>query len=946
MLHVRKLLAVLLLLPGLVWAECDGTQEQQVACFVADDLATPPTLQKTLLVGDSYVKLYDSAATDMAPAFLTRRGVSGLRAENLYTYRNELILAHSPRRVFMWIGQNDIHNGASAATVNTRIQSIVTAIHAVLPQTQVYILSIPPSPIRSCQHVSPDPDCLTNSYPDEFNERPIQEAANTLLQTYAAATANVEFINVNAGLFSSYPTLNTSLYSAVDELHLKVGGVAYAAIGDILGPLANAALPTAGKVAVVRCWLPNGPYVPAASVVTKCPPLLVGGSTNTVLPTSYNISVTTNKSSGTIYAYTSTSATPPNRTAHKNGTGAVHHGTIAVSASGVQTRAVTGGTADTQYYTYLLHEVSGRPSNRITIPQRTAAGSPPASTPVAGYFWGTGGSDFNAGTSAGAKFASIQPIQSLSGVATGTDIWGLQGSVHTVTSKGKISTKWHGSIGNPVIWGCYYLDGGNPTACTEGSAGSTLDLTSPNALTENTAGSNALPQVLGAKSNACLDAKNCDWEFPVANECSSIDDQLVRVYHDYQDFWGFRISNSSCRGMTVWDGSIGVTDGSLTGFRFRGSVVERSGRHSILLFSGIKYSLIQDNIFRLNQACSRSRYHGGTYPSAASADLSSNRCQNPTSSIILQTSLNSYSGFSNNTLIFEYAENVHCLNSMHVLMRGNRIYNGLKPMYSDACGNTIVERNLITPHNQNSGFGPGTSTAYYWNGLYDFNAEFNQWQLTPAPTNELVRANIFIGGGRCLSAGLSSSAVAGGEKISGKFYHNTCIATRGSNVVAGNNLTAAVNDGIDFKNNVFAGPTATDADICSADTTGNYNVYAKQPAVACRGANDINSSAATDTLLTLPVGTSGSPNNANIDAWRTSDYDNPPNIENARPTAGTLTGTRLNNVQCISDAEVTEWQHILDWIGGINTATWKMCAPEYFDGAAIPNTPILGALKN
>lgn len=707
-------------------------------------------------------------------------------------------------------------------------------------------------------------------------------------------------------------------------------------------------------ITVSRCWEPAGPYVETANHATKCPMQLTGAAVNqaTVTSTGYTVTVTTDKSSGTIYAYTSTSETPPSRKVLISGAGAVHHTSISISAAGTQTITVSGLTASTQYRTHLMgaNATSGRPSNRVLASQLTGSGgAPPATTTVAGYFWGTGGNNASACTSHDTRCRDIGGVlaKTSSATAVGTDVWGLAGSTHTVTSHGKLRTEWHGSAGNPVVWGCYYMNGSTPTACDEGPSGGDLDLTSPNALTEFTQGSNTLPSIVGAKSDACLAAKNCDWEFPVANECASTNDDIVRVYHDYQEFRGMRVANSSCRGIMVWDGTIGISDGSLIGFRFRDGIMEKNGRQSILLFSGIKYSLIQDSILRYNQACSRSRYHGGTYPSAASADASDNRCANPTSTAIIQTSLNSYSGFSNNTLIFEYSENIHCLNSMHILMRGNRVYNGLKPMYSDACGNTIVENNLITPHNQNSGFGPGTSSAYFWNGLYDFNSEFNQWNFSPSPTNELVRANIFIGGGRCLSAGLSAAAVTGGEKISGKFYHNTCIATRGSNVLAGSNLTAAVNDGIDFKNNVFAGPTTTDADICSTDTVGNYNVYAKQPPASCRGANDIGTnSAATDTLLTLPVGTSSAPNTTNINTWRTSDYDNPPNIENARPTAGTLTGFRLNNQQCINDADVTQWQTVLDWIGGIDTAKWKMCAATYYDGEDIPNTPVLGALKN
>ncbi len=246
-----RIVAALIFLLGAVgaWGECGGTKPQQVACFVADDAANPPTQNRTVLVGDSYIKLYEDAAADFAPTYIIRRGVSGAQTVDLYTYRQELILTHAPLRVIMSIGQNDIHNGRTPAQVLQTIQDLVAAIHAQLPTTEIVILSIPPSPIRSCQHASPDPGCATNSYPDEFNELPLQEAANALLSAYADTSSLIDYVDVSTVLFSSYPALQMSYYS-IDELHLKVAGGGYDAWSTILSPIVSAALPAEGIVAV------------------------------------------------------------------------------------------------------------------------------------------------------------------------------------------------------------------------------------------------------------------------------------------------------------------------------------------------------------------------------------------------------------------------------------------------------------------------------------------------------------------------------------------------------------------------------------------------------------------------------------------------------------------------------------------------------------------------
>lgn len=714
-----------------------------------------------------------------------------------------------------------------------------------------------------------------------------------------------------------------------------------------------AAAPTwASLVPSSRCWLPDGPYAPTAELETKCPPRQTGGSATSISTSGWTASVDTTGSTGTLYVYVSASSTPPSRKAHISGAGSLFDTEVTVTASGHQSVAVTGSYTPGQFYTHFLHVRNSRPSNRITVAVTVPTGGG-GNTVVEGYFWGTGGSDFNAGTSHAARFASMAPAAALSGVAVGTDVWGLAGSVHNVTSSGKFTTRWGGSEGDPVYIGCYYIDGSTPTACWEGATGGTLDLTLPNAATENTLGSNTLPSINGALTDACLAAKNCDWQYPISGECTSGHDHIAAVRHGYVWVYGMKIEESTCRGLDVKPGTVIEQDGALVGFRLRHSITEQTGTQALILASGIKYSLVHDSIGRFIGECSKSRHHGGTYPTGASADLAAGGpgCISGGSAWIYQTSRRSFSGFDNNRLFAGWTEVYHCLKSSHILMRGGLGGNVVRAgVYRDTCGDTIVERNMIWGPNGNLGFGAGTLTSTStWGGTPDSNAEIAQYTSPMSPTNQLVRANIFVGLQWCAAFNLTGPAVTGGETTSGKFYHNSCIATRDRSIVAGNQLTATSNLGIDLRNNRFSDPTTAFSDVCkpsgSGDTNGDFNVFAKQPVAACRGTNDFGGSAATDTLLTLPVGTSASPNTTNINAWRAVSYLAPPDPENARPTAPTHTGQRLNNVQCISDADIAEWSNILsDMVDPPDTAVWKMCAPEYFDGALIADTPVVGAL--
>lgn len=77
--------------------------------------------------------------------------------------------------------------------------------------------------------------------------------------------------------------------------------------------------------------------------------------------------VDTDTASGTLYIYTSTSATPPSGTDLKNGTGAAYATSQAISSTGTKTfNAISGLSISTTYYNHYLHNASGSDSAIVT----------------------------------------------------------------------------------------------------------------------------------------------------------------------------------------------------------------------------------------------------------------------------------------------------------------------------------------------------------------------------------------------------------------------------------------------------------------------------------------------------------------------------------------------------------------------------------------------------
>lgn len=87
---------------------------------------------------------------------------------------------------------------------------------------------------------------------------------------------------------------------------------------------------------------------------TTAPTLSSASGTQTG-PTTATLSVTSNEAGGTLYAFVSTSATPPNAATLRAGTGAVY-ASSKTAASGANTFSATGLTASTAYYAHFLQD--------------------------------------------------------------------------------------------------------------------------------------------------------------------------------------------------------------------------------------------------------------------------------------------------------------------------------------------------------------------------------------------------------------------------------------------------------------------------------------------------------------------------------------------------------------------------------------------------------------
>jgi lysophospholipase L1-like esterase len=116
-----------------------------IEAFVEADRAAPPAPGEIVFVGSSSIRLWTTLAEDMAPLPVIRRGFGGAHLLHVNHALSRIVLPYAPRAVVLYAGDNDIAYGRTAQAVAAEFHQFVQAIHAALPETDIWYLSMKPT---------------------------------------------------------------------------------------------------------------------------------------------------------------------------------------------------------------------------------------------------------------------------------------------------------------------------------------------------------------------------------------------------------------------------------------------------------------------------------------------------------------------------------------------------------------------------------------------------------------------------------------------------------------------------------------------------------------------------------------------------------------------------------------------------------------------------------
>ena len=135
-------------------------------------------------------------------------------------FADRLIFPHEPRAIFLRSGGNDLHAGKTAAQVFADFQEFVRVIHARLPDTKIWYISLCPTIAR-------------------WSETDANRQLNKLVEDYAKLTPEVHYIDTWAMSLDADGTARPELFRA-DKLHFNADG--YKLLAKLVRPYLPAAM--------------------------------------------------------------------------------------------------------------------------------------------------------------------------------------------------------------------------------------------------------------------------------------------------------------------------------------------------------------------------------------------------------------------------------------------------------------------------------------------------------------------------------------------------------------------------------------------------------------------------------------------------------------------------------------------------------------------------------
>jgi lysophospholipase L1-like esterase len=180
--------------------------EDDIRAFEAEDMASPPPEGAIIITGSSSIRRWHpSMKQDLEPLTVMARGFGGSTMEDALYFIDRIAIAYKPRALVIYEGDNDTGRFmVPPERIVNQFTEIVDRVHAVLPDTRIYVLSVKPSVLRRAYWAT-------------------AQQTNELLKAVVAKSHLLTYIDVATPFLQSNGEVMTDIF-VEDDLHLNDKG--------------------------------------------------------------------------------------------------------------------------------------------------------------------------------------------------------------------------------------------------------------------------------------------------------------------------------------------------------------------------------------------------------------------------------------------------------------------------------------------------------------------------------------------------------------------------------------------------------------------------------------------------------------------------------------------------------------------------------------------------
>lgn len=182
-----------------------GRYEETIQGFENSDKEQAPPRDAIVCIGSSSMRgWHQDMDEDLKPLTVIPRGFGGSNMNDALHYADRIVLPYKPRAVVLYEGDNDVAGGITPEKIKDTFNEFVGKIHAELPETRIYFLSIKPSISR-------------------WRIWPQMAEANRLIEQECAERDLLTYIDVATGMLDEEGKPLKNIFKA-DNLHMNREG--------------------------------------------------------------------------------------------------------------------------------------------------------------------------------------------------------------------------------------------------------------------------------------------------------------------------------------------------------------------------------------------------------------------------------------------------------------------------------------------------------------------------------------------------------------------------------------------------------------------------------------------------------------------------------------------------------------------------------------------------